>query len=201
MVTGSSVTRWLAAWLGAVATVAGVSWLAIDAAGQQVGGVSGDSGVSGVSGSLRGGEPGGTFGSGVGTGGATAPAAGPGNLPLPGARPTTTSSSPKATATTATAVSATKVTVGGTVSLTCAAAGVSGWSAQPAYGWTVKLRRSTARTVEVGFASQGGDGSQVRVSGLCSGGQPSFRVGRDGSQSDDGDDDGDGDDGDDGGDD
>ncbi len=176
-----------AAWLAAVSGVAGVSWLAVDAAGRQLVAraapglhgsipdpddsppVEGSPSVGGTTRSTGGVGPTGGAGSTGGTttygGGATGGAGDP-----PG------TAVPRTTEATATALTGYRSTAGGTLAATCLGTALGDWSARPADGWAVEHRTAGAAAVTVEFTRPHGEDTELVIAASCAGGRPVFDV-------------------------
>ena len=171
---------WVGAWALAVVSVAGLSWAAIDSAGRQVI-------AEPPMGDVALGEPSGVHG-GVPT---TSPTEG-----APEAERPTTTAAPTASTTdeqpgrtsarrtaTVAATTVSRMTPGGSMTVTCVGPALSRWSVLPANGWSVTRRSVGSGQVVVGLVRNGrrGNGGRggvtaVTVRGRCEDGGPAVDV-------------------------
>jgi hypothetical protein len=164
-------------WLAAVASVAGIAWLAIDTAGHQVTAVS-------ISAPITPDFPDQTTAPAVPSPSSAGPSAtakpSPGRS-RPSPRSTRTASgqiksagSGSGAQPTATAVAGTYSTYGGRIRVSCSGAQITldGGYAQPAPGWSVRVRFGGPDQVKVLFEFR--DKRTLVVVAVCAGGRPQF---------------------------
>ena len=171
-------------WLVAVASVAAIAWLAIDAAGRQVTSVQ----VAASLPSAGSGTPTQTPSAGSTTDGGGAPAsASPTTIPAtpaktqvkkgaPASTPTSasTSSGAPSVARSGPVVAGSYTTAAGRVRVTCRGRTITldGGYAQPAPGWSVRVQSGGPMQVQVVFEL--GDQQALLVVGVCADGRPQF---------------------------
>lgn len=187
-------------WLVAVASVASLSWVVIDAAGHQVGARSSEPSALGIPAEI------------VGTPGKPSP---PTTVTVT-SRPTVTSSArprvtrttrpvrtptrtrrsvrrtippwptyrwtmspmpspPRTVVTTMTPATVSRTTQGGTLTLSCLHEAIFHWSAQPADGWTAQWHSTRSDSIEVEFEREGRD-NDLHLYGACRDEGPQIRV-------------------------